>query len=740
MHDVHGVAALPDADAARRGTGGRGRANAVVPAYFAAYERTPRPAGRCARCGWTGSATTTGCWSCRPGSAAGPRGRWSTPPAPGRSRTCRTTPASRPSAASSCTPCPIPAPTTSAAAACSSWAAAPPRSSSSASWPRVTETLWVTRREPVWRTDDFTPEAGRAAVALVAERVRRGLPPASVVSVTGLVLREQEREAERLGAYARRPMFAAIEPDGVRWADGGFEPVDVILWATGFRPAVRHLAPLRLRSEQGGIRLARDTTAVADPRVQLVGYGPSASTIGANRAGRAAARGVLRCLRAAAAQPLSSPPAAPRSPRGPAGPMAPPPRRCARSRTRRAPARPARRELGPRLPVEAELERVGAPAVGLPVHHEEAVAVASSAYTASIRPRTTCPPSTSANGASTATRHAAPRTGPASKGAISSARSLSSSMPRSPRPGRSSGSNRSCWPNRASTQAWKRVPNRAAGDGWPRHRPGQVTRRSASGSSRSRATAVADRLEGSGTSTSSERSRARLGQQPLELGVPLGDHARPRPRRAPGPRRRRRRAGSWPRAPRSAASSRRSASAVCSVTGQAAVVAPAAAGSACPSRASPPSGRALAPAAQRLHHRHLVRRGPERRLARRAPQVGRDPELVPGPGEGDVAEPELLLRLGVAGGGLERLEVGLVVAAQLGQVARRRRAAGRAAPRARGSTACGSGGRELLLAHADAGTRRPTPGPWPGGPSAASRSRPRSGWRCRGRCPSRPRR
>jgi cation diffusion facilitator CzcD-associated flavoprotein CzcO len=159
----------------------------------------------------------------------------------------------------------------------------------------ATDTLWVTRRPPVWRTGDFDPEAGRAAVALVEERVRRGLPPASVVSVTGLALREQEREAERRGAYDRRPMFERIEPDGVRWSDGTFEPVDVILWATGFRPAVGHLAPLRLRSEYGGIQLD-GTTAVADPRVQLVGYGPSASTIGANRAGRVAARGVAEWL------------------------------------------------------------------------------------------------------------------------------------------------------------------------------------------------------------------------------------------------------------------------------------------------------------------------------------------------------------------------------------------------------------------------------------------------------------
>ena len=165
----------------------------------------------------------------------------------------------------------------------------------------LTSTLWVTRREPVWRTDDFTPEAGAAAVALVEQRVARGLPPESVVSVTGLMLRPQEYEAQRLGAYARRrPMFARIEPDGVRWADGSFERVDIILWATGFRPAISHLAPLHLRSEAGGIRLDRNgrgTTAVVDPRIQLVGYGPSASTIGANRAGRVAAKGVQRMLR-----------------------------------------------------------------------------------------------------------------------------------------------------------------------------------------------------------------------------------------------------------------------------------------------------------------------------------------------------------------------------------------------------------------------------------------------------------
>jgi cation diffusion facilitator CzcD-associated flavoprotein CzcO len=291
MHDVHGLAALPDSESP---TGADGRANVVVPAYFRAYEREhdlpvlrPVDVGRVTSDGdllvvHAGDRT----WVTR--TLVNATGTWSQPhlpyypgidtfrgeqlhtagyPGAGHFRGRRVVVVG------------------GGASAVQLLGELRP----------VTDTLWVTRREPVWRTDDFTPERGREAVALVEERVRRGLPPASVVSVTGLALREQERDAQRLGAYERHPMFTAVEPDGVRMPDGRLEPADAILWATGFRPAIAHLAPLRLRSEHGGVQLDR-TTAVADRRVQLVGYGPSASTIGANRAGRVAARGVAAWL------------------------------------------------------------------------------------------------------------------------------------------------------------------------------------------------------------------------------------------------------------------------------------------------------------------------------------------------------------------------------------------------------------------------------------------------------------
>ncbi|MFD1717800.1 NAD(P)-binding domain-containing protein [Georgenia deserti] len=149
---------------------------------------------------------------------------------------------------------------------------------------RVATTTWFTRREPRWR-EDFDSEAGRRAVSMVADRVRRGLPPRSVVSVTGLIRTPEVRAGQARGIYDRHPMFTRIEPEGLRMADGSFLAVDAIVWATGFRAALDHLAPLRLRSPGGGIVM--DGTAVAaEPRLHLVGYGPSASTVGANRAGR----------------------------------------------------------------------------------------------------------------------------------------------------------------------------------------------------------------------------------------------------------------------------------------------------------------------------------------------------------------------------------------------------------------------------------------------------------------------
>ncbi|QCB92787.1 NAD(P)-binding domain-containing protein [Cellulomonas shaoxiangyii] len=190
----------------------------------------------------------------------------------------------------------------------------------------VTTTTWVTRRPPRWSDAEFTPELGREAVSRVDERTRAGLPPRSVVSVTGLPLTPAYRAGIASGVLRARCVFDRIEPDGVAWDAsapavveddpgpdlppdlpgavpelGGwvegppFVAARTILWATGFRATLDHLAPLGLRAPGGGIRMD-GTEVVGEPRLQLVGYGPSASTVGANRAGREAVRRLRRTL------------------------------------------------------------------------------------------------------------------------------------------------------------------------------------------------------------------------------------------------------------------------------------------------------------------------------------------------------------------------------------------------------------------------------------------------------------
>lgn len=167
----------------------------------------------------------------------------------------------------------------------------------------VATTRWVTRRPPRWRDEPFTTEWGRDVVARVDARVRAGKRPKSVVAETGLWMTPELARLRGRGILDRFPMFDRITPEAVVWDDAHADeevdrfPADVILWATGFRWALRHLAPLGLRTPDGGI-VMDGTRVVDEPRVHLVGYGPSASTVGANRAGRVAARELLDGLAA----------------------------------------------------------------------------------------------------------------------------------------------------------------------------------------------------------------------------------------------------------------------------------------------------------------------------------------------------------------------------------------------------------------------------------------------------------
>ena len=154
-------------------------------------------------------------------------------------------------------------------------------------------TLWSTRRPPEFMQEPFGAEWGREVERSVSERTRAGLAPLSVVAATKLPLTAQYRQGIEDGILVSRGPLARFTPTGAVFADGTAAEADAVLWATGFRASLDHLAPLQLREPGGGIRMD-GPRVVKLPQLFLVGYGESSSTIGATRAGRAAATAALQ--------------------------------------------------------------------------------------------------------------------------------------------------------------------------------------------------------------------------------------------------------------------------------------------------------------------------------------------------------------------------------------------------------------------------------------------------------------
>ncbi|MGC5309861.1 flavin-containing monooxygenase [Micromonospora zamorensis] len=78
------------------------------------------------------------------------------------------------------------------------------------------------------------------------------------------------RDALAAGLLTRRNMFSAFTPDGVVWADGTSEPVDVVIFATGYRPHLEYLAPLGALAPDG---TPRQTGGISTTHRDLVYLG-----------------------------------------------------------------------------------------------------------------------------------------------------------------------------------------------------------------------------------------------------------------------------------------------------------------------------------------------------------------------------------------------------------------------------------------------------------------------------------
>lgn len=155
------------------------------------------------------------------------------------------------------------------------------------------EVTWVTPEAPTFLPDDVD---GRVLFDRATERVRaqqEGRDPGPPRGGLGdIVMVPPVREARDRGALRSVRPFLRFEPDGVVWQDGSHSLVDAVIWCTGFRPALDHLAPLDVLEPDGRVAV-RGGRSVREPRLWLVGYGDwtglaSATLAGVTRVARSA--------------------------------------------------------------------------------------------------------------------------------------------------------------------------------------------------------------------------------------------------------------------------------------------------------------------------------------------------------------------------------------------------------------------------------------------------------------------
>jgi len=159
---------------------------------------------------------------------------------------------------------------------------------------------WATRHPPTFLPDEID---GRYLFGEASARYRAmtdGVAPPPPRLLGNIVMVDSVRRARERGALNAMPLFTSFTDDGVLWPDGRRTQEGAVILATGFRPALDHLASLDVVAPNGRIDV-RGTRSLREPRLWLVGYGEwtgyaSATLIGVGRTARATVEEIVRAL------------------------------------------------------------------------------------------------------------------------------------------------------------------------------------------------------------------------------------------------------------------------------------------------------------------------------------------------------------------------------------------------------------------------------------------------------------
>jgi cation diffusion facilitator CzcD-associated flavoprotein CzcO len=152
------------------------------------------------------------------------------------------------------------------------------------------EAVWVTPDEPSFLPDEVD---GRVLFERATARWRAMQEGRNVDALPGglgdIVMVPPVIDARRRGVLNAVRPFVRMTADGVVWADGTPSAVDTVIWCTGFRPALDHLAGLGFAGNAPPT--VEGTRSSSIPGLWFVGYGEwtgmaSATLIGVMRSAK----------------------------------------------------------------------------------------------------------------------------------------------------------------------------------------------------------------------------------------------------------------------------------------------------------------------------------------------------------------------------------------------------------------------------------------------------------------------
>ncbi len=165
----------------------------------------------------------------------------------------------------------------------------------------VAATRWLTLNPPAFLPDDVD---GRVLFERATERWRaqqQGREPVVPAGGFGdIVMVPSVLDARERGVLHSDPMPARFTAEGGLWEDGRTETFDAIIWCTGFRPALQHLASLGIVNADGKVDVDESRVrTLQEPGLWLLGYGDwtgmaSATLVGITRSAREAVKQVER--------------------------------------------------------------------------------------------------------------------------------------------------------------------------------------------------------------------------------------------------------------------------------------------------------------------------------------------------------------------------------------------------------------------------------------------------------------